>query len=408
MNIIPHTFKNINAVLDYIICEEDDALRKDENRTNQPIVFGCNPENPQVCYFNNFPTDAFIVNRLYSGRFNFKPNLRHRKFLFRGQNSLFNPCMPNLYRDRDKNYFIDDMIKGQELMLLMLSHPLVQLLDLGVIIGGQKYVFEMNLYGLTQHYYNKTSFLDLTSDENVAAFFAVTKYDSNSDTYSPIEDETQEGVLYYYEMDTMNNFSPFNFSFNTKLSTIGLQVFPRSGNQRGFLLELDRGINFNELPIVKIVKFKHNKELSNYYFNLYNKGKSLFPEDILTKHWSKYHQEKVVSNKSFELNVMFNPNKTRGILLDELSQNGITLQNYIPEFTKEELHEYYMDIKNGWWEEFCKNIYFQGKNGNQLKLEFVNIRNHDDYSWAFEENKSYSIEYDKGFLLKEYKKCLMD
>lgn len=113
MNLIPHIFKDINAALDFIICEEDDIIRKDKIRINPSIVFGCNSENPQACFFNNFPTDAFIINRLYSGRFNFKPNLRHRKFLFRGQNSLFNPCVPNLYRDKDKNYFIDDMIRGK-------------------------------------------------------------------------------------------------------------------------------------------------------------------------------------------------------------------------------------------------------------------------------------------------------
>lgn len=292
-------------------------------------------------------------------------------------------------------------------MLLMLSHPLVQLLDLGVIIGGQMYVFEMNLYGLTQHYYNKTSFLDLTSDENVAAFFAVTKYDPDNDTYSPIDDETQEGVLYYYEMDTMNNFSPFNFSYNTKLSTIGLQVFPRSGNQRGFLLELDRGVNFNDLPIVKIVRFKQNKKISNHYYRMFNEGKLLFPDDILVKHWENYHQEKVVSNRTFEMNVMFNPHKTRNILLDELNQNNITLQDYIPQFTKEELHEYYMDIKNGWWEEFCKDIYFQGKNGKILKQEFREIKSNEKYSWAFKENSHYNIDYNRGFLLKKYSNMLV-
>ena len=37
---------------------------------------------------------------------------------------------------------------------LILSHPLVQLLDLGVVLNGELVRFEMNLYGLIQHYYN--------------------------------------------------------------------------------------------------------------------------------------------------------------------------------------------------------------------------------------------------------------
>ena len=68
----------------------------------------------------------------------------------------------------------------------MLSHPLVQLLDLGVELNGQQFRFEMNLLGLTQHYYNKTCFLDMTSSPQVTAFFATTDYDWKTDTYSSI------------------------------------------------------------------------------------------------------------------------------------------------------------------------------------------------------------------------------
>ena len=89
----------------------------------------------------------------------------------------------------------------------MMSHPLVQLLDMGVELCGNEYRFEMNLFGLTQHYYNKTSLLELTSDPQVAAFFATTKHDWNIDAYSPITDETQKpGGLYYYSLAIDEDF----------------------------------------------------------------------------------------------------------------------------------------------------------------------------------------------------------
>lgn len=47
----------------------------------------------------------------------------------------------------------------------------------------------MNLYGLTQHYYNKSCLLDLTSNPQVAAFFATSIYDAKTDSYIPIVDE---------------------------------------------------------------------------------------------------------------------------------------------------------------------------------------------------------------------------
>ena len=78
-------------------------------------------------------------------------------------------------RNPHQRRFTAEMIRGQEMRILMMSHPLVQLLDLGVELCGMVYRFEMNLFGLTQHYYNKTSFLDLTSDPQVAAFFCHNK-----------------------------------------------------------------------------------------------------------------------------------------------------------------------------------------------------------------------------------------
>lgn len=152
MNIIPHTFKNINKALDFILCEEDEAIKSDKYRLFPEQIFSSHKESPFACFINNFPIDGFIVNRLFSARYNFKPNLRHRKFLFRGQNSLIEPCVPNLYRDKNKNYFIDDMIRGQESMLLMLSHPLVQLLDLGVCLGGKNFVIRYIFKGKMEVY----------------------------------------------------------------------------------------------------------------------------------------------------------------------------------------------------------------------------------------------------------------
>ena len=55
----------------------------------------------------------------------------------------------------------------------------------------------------------------------------------------------------------------------------------------------------------------------------------------------------------------------------------------MPSFTPAELDEYYQDIKNGFWEEFCNKIYFAGKNGEKLKTAFLNIPNREEYKWAF-------------------------
>ncbi|MCF0186087.1 MAG: FRG domain-containing protein, partial [Bacteroidaceae bacterium] len=192
MPVIDHIFENIDTAWDYIYVEEQEKL---SNGTwgcplnvsrfpgiPSPIV---NPDDikhliipyndlayPYSGFFNNASSDKFILCRLKSGRYSLKPNLKYRKFLFRGQPKGYATCKPSLFRDEKVKYYIKEMMRSQELQLLMLNHPLVQLLDVGVMLNGQKIAFEMNTYGLTQHYYNKTSFLDLTSSEEVASFFA--------------------------------------------------------------------------------------------------------------------------------------------------------------------------------------------------------------------------------------------
>lgn len=108
----------------------------------------------------------------------------------------------------------------------------MQLFEQGIDLWHDIFRFEVNYGGLAQHYYNKTSFLDLTSDIDTAMFFAVTDY--HFDEYTPHTDTSSLGVMYYYELAEPGAFS---LQKQQHLSTIGKQPFMRSGNQHGFLLK---------------------------------------------------------------------------------------------------------------------------------------------------------------------------
>lgn len=336
--------------------------------------------NPYSGFENDAPDDKFIVCRLASKRFSLKPNLHGHRFLYRGQTKYYKDCAPSLFRNRDQDYFIDEMVRGQEEQLLMLSHPLVRLLDHGIELCGQRFIFEMNLYGLTQHYYNKTSFIDLTSDVFVSAFFATNKYVASSDTYVPIADGI--GCLYLYELK-----EGFDFKF-TPLSTIGLQVFPRSGVQRGFLYGMDKGQNFNDVDTLRILKFHHHENVSRKYNMMYDGGQKLFPEDILTHHWLTYNENpKKISRLTAKYNAYRNRHmqETEESIAAKLIKNDYTIGDYIPAFTEEELQEYYFS-KTDFWEKFCDKIYFSGDKKGELHRQMVDIKNRPEYRWAFEED----------------------
>ena len=58
------------------------------------------------------------------------------------------------------------------------------------------------------------------------------------------------GVLYCYDLDIVQDFGIRQDGRKSALSTIGLQVFPRSGRQKGVLYDLRTNEDFNQVESV--------------------------------------------------------------------------------------------------------------------------------------------------------------
>lgn len=333
------------------------------------------------------PDSAFIVNQLMSGRFSIKPNLYGRKFLYRGQSKYYEVCTPGLFRNPKQTYFLKELIQYDELRAVLASHPLVQLFERGIDLWHDMFRFEINYGGLAQHYYNKTNFLDLTSDIDAAKFFAITDY--RFDEYTPHTDTQELGVIYYYELAEPGAFMPQK---KQHLSTIGKQLFMRSGCQHGFLLNMEKGVNFNELPQVHKVFFRHNPSISQQIYKESNNGKIYFPLDILQIQWKRFlkqfDENPVVSFDAVEINAKdnFTHHETVKSISRKLEKMyGIkTDKDKIPVFDSDLMNQYYEDIKNGWWQdEFCKDIYFASSDGIVYKDMLLNVPKDSRYSKYF-------------------------
>jgi hypothetical protein len=387
--VIPHIFKDINKAVNFIVNKEQQVLDRRHDMIS-PHREG-HHFTPFDVYFNDAPRDKFVMTRLKSGRFSLKPNLSNNAFLYRGQNRYFNPSKPSMFR-KDQKRFLKESVEYQEMYLTIASHPMVQLLDSGLLMQGENYSFEMNLFGLTQHYYNKTSLMDLTSSIDVASFFAVTDYDNKHDTYS-LYTKKDVGVLYFYEL------TPDSFT-SDGLRTIGLQVFPRSERQRGFLKEMEKEDNFNNDPHVSIVRFYHNPAIEKIFFRKFHEGHDLFPNDILTQHWKSRNQDRI-SKSTFLYNMSINPQEDPTENTRALKDMGVDIVDYSPAFTSTELHDYYQDIKNGWWQSFCDKIYIPRDKNGLMKEDMLSAERNPDYAWAFREDVDKPSEYPKGILLRD-------
>lgn len=398
-------FDNVDAAAEYILKIEQEYLKSDRYRQridNEQYYYdyehGCfriSWASPNVGYYEltdaNYP--CFVVNQLsprFIGgkmqipRFSIKPSLRNNKFLYRGQAEFYSPCKPSLFREKHKNYFVDDIIQMNELEILLQQHPLVKLFEEGFMLMNEFIRFKINYDGLSQHYYNKTPLLDLTNDMEVAKFFAVTTFDMDNDRYLPYDGD-KLGVIYYYDIKP----DAFNYSKDRRyhIDAIGKQPFMRSGNQYGFLIDLEKDDDFNNLPEVRYVFFKHNPSITERIFKESRSGDKYMPQEILRTNWHRRMNDeearKKVSMKALKLNFENNPDESHSKIVKKLQEKGFSISSkHTPYFTEEELNLYYTNsIKI--WEDFCSDIHFYGPEGLLLKKHLHNLPNDPRYRWAF-------------------------
>lgn len=396
-------FNNINELFDHVLKIERQMVINDPEYTIYKQTGFCFnghllpvPEWlwPDTASKYNDPTNKmFVATKQRSGSFSFKPVISNRKFLFRGQKEEYPTCVPTLFRDKNKKYFLKEMILNHEMWCLIDSHPLVQLLGIhGIKLNGINYKMRTNYGGIGQHYDNQTMFLDLTSDVDTAKFFACT--DFNTAGCKPHEDEGI-GIIYCYEIFLFNGFQMIRDSrtgeIHHHLSTIGKQIFPRSGAQYGFLLNMGKGVDLNSFGNVRKYYFKHDSEISRKILEDSDYGKKYIPPSILDEYWnekmSSRRTDRLISNQAVEVNLSYNPKETKSSLTKKLNQRGYTITNKVTSFNPDQLNSYYQDIRNGWWSDvFCKDIVFYGSEASKIKDEFLSIEKNPDYAFAFDAN----------------------
>lgn len=97
-----------------------------------------------------------------------------------------------------------------------------------------------------------------------------------------------------------------------------------------------------------------------------------------------------------------NPYDTLSSLKQVIQNKGRTIANYRPAFTNDELHEYYQDLKNGMWEDFCNKIHIPGDIDEKMKRDLLNAEKNTANAWAFKEGHYKQPDFGKGYLLREY------
>lgn len=215
---------------------------------------------------------------VYTGRGEEKcliPEVGTLHFLYRGQNRESVPCLPSIYRNNpsEAQIFLNRM-RLVSFKHLLNSHPVVSEFF-------NKHNFKINTEGLAQHYGIRTSVLDLTSNLDIALFFAVCKYNSSTDGYEFFDDgKEHDAILYIFSPILDNEPSPsihFDEYLNHNITPIGLQAFPRPGAQQGYSLRLRKG----ESVKAWMYRFTFTCADSKHYYDLFESGEKIWIKDYL-------------------------------------------------------------------------------------------------------------------------------
>lgn len=257
---------------------------------------------------------------------------------YRGQSKYYDSCLTSLYRKKDGNELLEEdiayrRIKICEFILTLGQHPVY-----GEVCQGVSW----HPVALAQHYGLATEYLDITNSKWVAAFFAATSYDEETDTYYPVGRDYGNGYgVMYISKDIMREGAIDDFF--VKNGVIGYQYFDRPTKQSSFGFRMDKGENFNKSPFFDKVFFRHDIEDSQMVFDMSYQQRRFIPNDTL----SKVARQIATSNNVTPKALMFcrqtyYPDKSPDFLERVCSLKGLKVlkdREYVVEYPQREIEE---------------------------------------------------------------------
>ena len=198
--------------------------------------------------------------------------------LFRGQGRRYLPCVSTAARGlgidarclkelsgANQARLIGNLIRTEWFVKLLRETTAAKWLKENSIV--------LDEMAVAQHYGLPTGYIDLTQSFDVAAFFACCRYDSATKAWTPVADG--EGVVYAVQWRTV----PDGYS----IRPINLQFFPRPSEQWGWTCEMRLGDDFDNMPFVHKLVFKHDEQASRRILARFSQGGDLFPADPLSQ-----------------------------------------------------------------------------------------------------------------------------
>lgn len=195
--------------------------------------------------------------------------------MYRGQAQAYPRCIPTLARlEKVEDQFLA-LCRRIAFEDAIGEHPMVNLAERIRLWDSPLYV---DREGLAQHYGLATDMLDVTSNFDVASFFATCAWNSVLRKYEPVTDNLATGVIYRITPALMCSMARPDEPFGP-VHIVGWQPLPRPEQQRAFVVKMKPGQDFTSLPTVETFRFLHQAHISHRIWNAFDQGAALFPAD---------------------------------------------------------------------------------------------------------------------------------
>lgn len=194
--------------------------------------------------------------------------------MYRGQTNEHPRCIPTLARLEKVEEQILALCRRIAFEDAIGEHPMVNLAE-------RIRLWDLPLYvdreELAQHYGLATDMLDVTSNFDVACFFATSTWSPENRRYQPVVSDDAPGVMYRITpvlmtgRDGQDALGPVHI--------VGWQPLPRPEQQRAYVVKMKPGQDFTSLPSVETFSFQHQAHISHRIWNAFDQGEALFPRD---------------------------------------------------------------------------------------------------------------------------------
>lgn len=342
-----------------------DEIRKLRNEKHNPYPNGWK----LLDFFRYVHSDRYIDGFIIPYPHGTVVRQAQRSYYYRGENQVFESCVASLYRRLARIENTEELLVEEFVAYLRIADFLGLLLKLDHTQKFISHQYSFNkspvkihidlLYEqLAQHYGFETCWLDITSDFEVALFFACCKFDNKLQKWKPLNKddfnkcyETQFGVIFQRPTNHISNLISLE-SQPVKIFPVGFQPFMRCHMQNSYVASMNKSHCLQKEHTFKKLQFKHEEELCNYIYHLMDCGKKIFPHEgiyLMKAEMEKIKSRKIFSNETFEYvceEPKFKPlnkNTLNQLLLD--SGYEITnAQNLIPKDKIEQINKLYANF----------------------------------------------------------------